>query len=67
MDPQEILAHLALFEKNAWSVDTLWTKLSEAGVNPDDFDPDVERDRLDQQAMLNVPPEPIVPAPLEEE
>ena len=33
--------------RGQWSIDTLWNKLQEGGINPADFDADIERDRID--------------------
>ena len=36
--------------RGQWSIDTLWNKLQEGGINPADFDAEVERDRIDSAA-----------------
>ena len=36
--------------RGQWSLETLWAKLQEGGINPADFEPEVERDRIDAEA-----------------
>ena len=47
-DEVERFSQLVL--RDQWSLDTLWAKLQEGGVNPADFDADTERDRLESEA-----------------
>ena len=36
--------------RGQWSLETLWAKLQQGGINPADFEPEVERDRIDAEA-----------------
>jgi hypothetical protein len=58
MDPARIDAIARLVQQGDLSQDTLWQMLQEGEVLPDDFDPDVERERL-----ASMPPPPPMPAP----
>jgi len=36
--------------RGQWSIETLWAKLQQGGINPADFDADVERERIEGEA-----------------
>ena len=46
----EVDQYSQLVLRGQWSIDTLWNKLQEGGINPSDFDADIERDRIDSAA-----------------
>jgi hypothetical protein len=52
---QDIEAYAARVRENQLSLETLWDIMARAGHLPEDFDADVERDRIEQGAMLRAP------------
>jgi len=52
LGPQEVEEYSQLVLRGQWSLRTLWAKLTEGHVNPEDFDPDTEEMRI------NAYPEP---------
>lgn len=51
--------------RGQWSIDTLWAKLQEGGINPADFDAEVERTRIEAEAGAELAAMRGLPLPLD--
>jgi hypothetical protein len=60
IDPQMLRVLVDMYGADALSLDTLWRRMVDGEILPDDFDPDDERAKIEEQVALKPPPPAIV-------